>query len=57
MTMIEQTEKTELRDLSFEEMEQVSGGEFMMPTEWITSRIVAFELAAAATGISRGPLR
>jgi hypothetical protein len=43
MAQIDQTEKAELRDLSLEEMEHVSGGEFMNPDEWITARVIVME--------------
>ena len=43
MAQIDQTEKTELRHLSLEEMEHISGGEFMNPDEWITARVIVME--------------
>jgi hypothetical protein len=43
MTTIEQTKKAELREISLEEMEQVSGGEFMNPDEWITACVISME--------------
>jgi hypothetical protein len=43
MTAMVQTEKAEVSELSLEEMEQVSGGEFMNPDEWITARVIVME--------------
>jgi hypothetical protein len=43
MTATVQTEKADLRELPLEEMERVSGGEFMNPDEWITARIIVME--------------
>jgi hypothetical protein len=58
MTAMAQTEKADVRELSLEEMEQVSGGEFMNPSDWIAGCIVRMVVAAGGgLQISTAPLR
>jgi hypothetical protein len=46
----------QLRDLSLQEMEQVSGGEFMNPREWIEACIVCLHVEALGLHLAQGPL-
>jgi hypothetical protein len=41
--MVAQTERADLRELPLEVMEQISGGEFMNPDEWITACVISME--------------
>jgi hypothetical protein len=56
MTAMVQTEKPDLHELSLEDMEQVSGGEFMNPVEWIATTLVCMACLARGAQIAKGPL-